>query len=455
MSEALALLSHEDPDAVLAWCGGRPVRAAAFLADAQRLAQALPDGAHVLNACQDRYHVAVGFAAAVLRGKVTLLPSTRTADAVRRLREQLPDLFALVDGPSELDLPQLRYPEGRGTAAPRARRPLCMPRIPADRVVAKVCTSGSTGAPLPHDKTWGSLVACIHAGRRRLGLPPGTTLVGTVPAQHMYGFESTLLMALHGGLALSAAHPFYPADIVDELARVPAPRMLVSTPVHLRALLASGLDIPPLALVLCATAPLAAELACEVEARTGAPLVEIYGSTETGQIATRRTSQGEAFTLLDGVALVPQAQGLALASGGHLAAPTPVHDLIESLGDGRFRLLGRGADMVNVAGKRSSLAHLNHQLCAIPGVVDGAFFAPERGAGEVVGRLMAFVVAPGLGAPELRRLLRERIDPAFLPRPLVLLRELPRNATGKLPRAELAALAARHGESAEACDDER
>ena len=451
MSQALPLLAQEDPRAVLAWRAGHAVRVAEFLADAHRVAQAMPEGGHVLNACHDRYRVAVGFAAAVLRGKINLLPSTRTADAIRRLREALPDLFALVDGPSELDLPRMRYPEAGRTPAPR---PGPMPHIRADRVVAKVCTSGSTGAPLPHDKTWGALVACIRAGRDRLGLPPRTTLVGTVPAQHMYGFESTLLMALHGELALSSAHPFYPADIVEELARVPAPRLLVTTPVHLRALLACGLDIPPLALVLCATAPLATDLAHEVEARTGAPLVEIYGSTETGQIATRRTSRGDAFTLLDGVALVPQAQGLAMASGGHLAVPTPMHDVIEPLGGGDFRLHGRGADMVNVAGKRSSLAHLNHQLCSIPGVLDGAFFAPDRGPGQGVDRLMAFVVAPGLSARSLRQALRERIDPAFLPRPLALLRELPRNATGKLPRAELAALALRHGASAEACDDD-
>ncbi len=454
MTDTLPLLSRDDPEAVVAWRAGRPIRVAEFLADTARVAHALPDGAHVLNACQDRYHVAVGFAAAAVRDKITVLPSTRTPDAVRRLRETMPDLFALVDGAggTELDLPRLDYPEAPARGGTPA--PMPMPRIPARRVVAKVCTSGSTGAPLPHDKTWGALVACIRAGRDRLGLPPRTTLVGTVPAQHMYGFESTLLMALHGELALSSAHPFYPADIVEELARVPAPRLLVTTPVHLRALLACGLDIPPLALVLCATAPLATDLAHEVEARTGAPLVEIYGSTETGQIATRRTSRGDAFTLLDGVALVPQAQGLAMASGGHLAVPTPMHDVIEPLGGGDFRLHGRGADMVNVAGKRSSLAHLNHQLCSIPGVLDGAFFAPDRGPGQGVDRLMAFVVAPGLSARSLRQALRERIDPAFLPRPLALLRELPRNATGKLPRAELAALALRHGASAEACDDD-
>ena len=450
MTRALPLLARRDPEAIFAWRRGVPVRAAEFLADVERLARAMPAGGHVLNACQDRYHVAVGFAAAVVSGRTNLLPSTRNPDTVRHLRACAPDLFCLVDGPCDLPLPQMRYPEGLASPGSAAS---AMPEVGEDRVVARVYTSGSTGAPLPHDKTWGALVACIRCGRDRLALPALTTLVGTVPAQHMYGFESTLLMAFHGDLALSAAHPFYPADIVDELARVPAPRMLVSTPVHLRALLASGLDIPPLRMVLCATAPLAVELAHEVEDRTCAPLVEIYGSTETGQIATRRTARTDAFTLFDGLALVPTADGVAMASGGHLAQPTPIHDIIEPLGRGDFRLHGRSADMVNMAGKRSSLAHLNHQLCSVPGVLDGAFFAPDPGARGGVARLMAFAVAPGLTVQALRSALRERIDAAFMPRPLVLLADMPRNATGKLPRAALAALAVEHGETAEAEDD--
>ncbi len=449
-SAALPLLSRSEAHEVFAWRHGRPVRVGEFLADVARVAEAMPAGAHVLNVCQDRYHVAVGFAAAMLRGKLSLLPPTRTEDMLRRLREQAPDLFCLVDGPCELALPQMPYPRSAPAAAAASR---ALPWIPADQVVARVYTSGSTGAALPHDKTWGALVACIRAGASRLGLPPAATLVATVPAQHMYGLESSLLMALHGGVALSAAHPFYPADIVEQLARVPAPRVLVSTPVHLRALLAAGLELPALCLVLSATAPLDAELAHAVEQRTGAALLEIYGSTETGQIATRRTTQGQEFTLLDGVELLPQPEGFAMARGGHLAAPTPVHDIIETVGAGRFRLHGRSADMVNVAGKRSSLAHLNHQLCAIPGVLDGVFFAPEHDCADGVARLMAFAVAPGLDATVLRAALRERIDPAFMPRPLVLLERLPRNSTGKLARARLAELAGAHVPFPQADDD--
>ena len=120
----------------------------------------------------------------------------------------------------------------------------------------------------------------------------GVTLVATVPSQHMYGFESTVLLALLGGAAFDTGRPFYPADIAAALARVPRPRMLVTTPFHLKTLLDSGVTLPPIDLVLCATAPLSPQLAARAEAALAAPLVEIYGCTEAGQVATRRTTAG-------------------------------------------------------------------------------------------------------------------------------------------------------------------
>jgi acyl-coenzyme A synthetase/AMP-(fatty) acid ligase len=134
--------------------------------------------------------------------------------------------------------------------------------------------------------------------------------------------------------------------------------------------------------------------------------------------------------------------GHAYVSGGHVEQPTLLHDVIEVLDGGtRFLLHGRLADMVNIAGKRNSLGYLNHQLATIPGVVDGVFFLPDEAEEGHVARLTAFVVAPGLSAREVMAALRERIDAAFLPRPLVLVDSLPRSLTGKLPRAALRALA--------------
>jgi 3-hydroxymyristoyl/3-hydroxydecanoyl-(acyl carrier protein) dehydratase len=145
------------------------------------------------------------------------------------------------------------------------------------------------------------------------------------------------------------------------------------------------------------------------------------------------------------VRLVPGDGGI-FAQGGHVEQSTALCDVIELTGEHEFLLHGRTADLVNIAGKRSSFGYLNAQLNAIAGVVDGAFFMPDAQAagGTGVSRLTAAVVAPSLSIAQLTEQLRQRIDPVFLPRPLLLVDRLPRNATGKLPHHALQALAAQH-----------
>lgn len=442
--DAFALVTHSEPGQVVAWRQGKPVTLARFLADVRHLAARLPPGQHVLNACIDRYRFGVGLAAALVSGRISLLPPGHTPEAVRQMRSFAPDVFALVDGPSTIELPLFEFEEAAASAVD-ATGPVSVPLIPADRTLALVFTSGSTGLPVPHRKLWGQLVRGERAAAAALHLPGGSApqVVGTVAPQHMYGLESTVLVPWQSAGALCAGHPFYPADICAALAQLPRPRVLVTTPVHLRALLGAGLPVPALDLVLSATAPLSAELACAAEATLRAPLQEIYGSTETGQIANRRSTQTRHWTLLPGVELRRRGDRY-WACGAHVEPAVPLGDVIEMAGDGRFLLHGRIGDMVNVAGKRNSLAHLNHQLLAVQGVVDGVFFTPQEEAPDAATRLCAFVVAPGLDAAAVRAGLRERIDAVFMPRPLVLLEQLPRNSTGKLTRETIEALARTH-----------
>ncbi len=427
---------------MIAYRSGAPLRAGNFLADVMRVAGALPDRQHVLNACQDRYRFTVAFAASLIANKISLLPSTHTPEVMRQLRQFAPDVFCLTDDPRcQIDLPQERFPD----LVPGETAPWVPPQIEQDRLVAYVFTSGSTGTPLPYQKTWGRLVNCVRFEAQRLGLLDGRShaLVGTVPPQHMYGFESTVLLALQSGSAFSAGKPFYPADICSELASVPQPRMLVSTPVHLRTLLGTDAELPATELVLSATAPLSQNLAREVEQRYHTRLLEIYGSTETGQIASRRTAQTVEWQLFDDVRLIAQGED-TWAEGGHIEQRTAMCDVLEITGADRFLLHGRLSDLVNIAGKRSSLSYLNHQLNAIPGVVDGAFFVrePEEESSTGVTRVAAVVVAPELSATELAEQLRRRIDAVFMPRPLLFVDSLPRNDTGKLPHDSLRTLAA-------------
>jgi acyl-coenzyme A synthetase/AMP-(fatty) acid ligase len=442
--DTIALLSHGAPGAVIAYRAGVPISARRFLSDARHLGQSLPAGRHVLNVCADRYRFTVGLAACLITGRVSLLPSTHTPEVIGQLASFAPDAFCLTDEPRcDIDLPRVHFP----AELPAAEVEWAVPEIPVTQLAAIVFTSGSTGAPLPYRKTWGRLARCVRAGAPRLGLSDGRShvLIGTVPAQHMYGFESTVLLALMSGNCFCAERPFYPADIAAAVAAVPQPRVLVTTPVHLRALLASEIEMPPLDLVVSATAPLEQDLARAVEKKLhAAALLEIYGSTETGQIAIRRTAETATWRLWPEVRLIVS-NGQAFVHGGHVEQVTAMQDVIEMTGDDGFLLHGRTADLVNVAGKRSSFGYLNAQLTAIPGVIDGVFFLRDAATGSTgVARLGAVVVAPTLSAAALTEHLRQRIDPVFLPRPLILVERLPRNATGKLPQQELQSLANNH-----------
>lgn len=439
----LALLVHRSEEDVLAWRQQKPVSVAQFLVDVWQMASALPAGNHVLNACSDRYRFAVGLAAALATGKISLLPPNLTAEMVLQLRSFAPDTFCLTDQKLTIDLPCVSWADALQSGARTGRCDVPMPA--ASQIASIMFTSGSTGQPVAHRKSWGSMVASTRAEAACLGLLDGQrhSLVATVPPQHMFGLESTVLLAFQSGAAMHAGHPFFPADICAALAESSEPSVLVTTPAHLKVLLASGLEIPPLELVLSATAPMPPQLAAETENRLKVQLFEIYGSTETGQIAFRRTTETAQWTLFPGVKL-RAAEGGASAVGGHVEELTPLADELELLDERHFLLHGRTADLVNIAGKRSSLGYLNHQLNALEGVLDGAFFMPDDdGQGKVV-RLMAFAVAPGLEAAALLSALRERVDPLFLPRPLVLLEALPRNSTGKLPRDTLQQLARDH-----------
>lgn len=451
-----ALISHTDPRAILACDQGRLIEAREYLAEVRHTAACLPQQGFVLNLCTNRYHFAVVMGAALLRQHPMLLPSTRTPEMLLQLGRQYPGLYAVVDQTEpSLGMPQIQYLAG-ASPAPGTEAPFEVPGIDADQIAAYVFTSGSTGQPVPHAKRWGMMVRISKAEgervRQHLGQhhapSPAFSVTATVPAQHMYGFESSVLLPLHNQAVLDASHPFYPADIARALHLAPAPRVLVTTPFHLRTLLESQVKLPALDLLLSATAPLSPQLASQAELALGAPLLEIYGCTECGQMATRRTTSTSIWQTYQDLEIrqqaAPEGEPIFVAQGAHIEGSVPLNDVLELHSSTRFTLLGRHADMVNIAGKRTSMAYLNHQLNSLPGVVDGAFYWPQHDAQDTQARVqrpIAFVVAPGLSEADLGRALRERIDPVFMPRPIYFVEQLPRNSTGKLPQQALADLA--------------
>jgi acyl-coenzyme A synthetase/AMP-(fatty) acid ligase len=427
-------LIERPTDAVLFQGPGWEVRPPTLLADVARVAAMLPEGVTVANCCQQRYWFVVAFLAALSRGAVSLLSGDQSPARLAAFAESYPGLVSISDDPALASpLPHVMIGPG-----PATHENAPIPAIPAEQSAMIVFTSGSTGEPSGTAKRWGELVARSRAAGVQFALTEAapSAVIGTVPPQHMYGCETTVLLPLHAPVSSWCGPVFYPADIRAALDAVPGPRILVTTPLQLRAIL--RLDPPhrPPERIISATAPLDPETAAAAETAFGSIVEEIFGASEVGSIASRRTTAGPLWTLYPSVTLGGTEESPLITAPG--AEPRRLNDVIELEADGRrFRLMGRSSDLVKLGGRRASLAGLGRILTSIEGVEDGVFLAPDDLDRNDAARLIAFVVAPTRASAEILMELRQSVDPVFLPRRLIHLPALPRTPMGKLPRQAL------------------
>jgi len=401
-----------------------------FLAHAEELSHALPERQYVINLAADRYAFLLGFCAAVIAGQCTLMPPNRQRQTLQQLAETHADCYTF----GEAGVEGIEHVNSAEVTATRASILSGMPEVAADHLCAIVFTSGSTGAPTPNRKYWQTLRTgtlsnvdlLIDDEQARLNL------LATVPPQHMWGFETSILLPLFCNVAVSHLTPFFPQDIADALESLPEPRALVSSPVHLDTFLNARTEPQRINRIFSATAPMSEQLARDLEKRFEARVVEVFGSSESGIIARRDTAHETLWRHSETFRLEIDTNSL-LISAAHLPENVRLQDVIELTGDRRFRWLGRHQDMVNIAGKRGSLTDLNHRLNAIPGVIDGVIFLPNENSK----RLAALVVAPELEPSDILEQLRPGIEPVFLPRPVYIVASLPRQETGKLARKML------------------
>ncbi len=441
-SQLLPLFAPAAPDRPIAYRHGRPVLLAEFRQDVAAIIERLPRGAFMIDLCEDRYRFLAAYAAAAHVRHTVLLPPSRVEQIVaeveacvrrqlshRRRNGRCSDLFGTRGS-------------GLGTRARSEADESRSVSVPANHTIMIGFTSGSTGEPQRFPKLWGGVAASaarnMAAIRSALGCDDSTPLsvLATVPPQHMYGMEWSVLLALIGGVAVHSGRPLFPADIAQALDELEPPRVLVATPVHLRAIVQSAQRFPPVHLVISATAPLDQPLAAAVERKLGGRLLEMFGSTETCAFASRRTADEATWRAYDGVALTPQPDG-TVVNAPWFTGPVVLQDIVELQDEGRFVVRGRNTDMIEVAGKRGSLGDLTRRLLAIEGVQDAVVFQPDADSAATIRRVAALVVAPRLTSAKILEQLASGVDPAFLPRPLVIVDSLPRNEVGKLPREKL------------------
>lgn len=433
----LPLIHIADKASDIASYGGQRVSRQLFLQHATALSLKLPGNQYAINLCQDRYHFMVAFAATILAQQVSLLPSNQSSGEVRKLAGEYAGSYVLSDQLStEIDGSALIFNVADLDTKDSV---VDVPQVPVDQMVAIVFTSGSTGQAKANMKYWGTLFKGTEllADRFGFGLNGPCSVVSTVVPQHMFGLETSILLPMLSNTCIHAEKPFYPADICHILSEIQSPGVLVTTPVHLKTCVNSGIEWPEFEFVLSATAPLSSQLATSVKEIMGVEVKEIFGCTEAGSFASRSTGNDISWKLYDSFSL-SQEGGLTLLHAPHLAEHIVLSDQIDKLDDGLFNVLGRSADMMKIAGKRASLADLNFKLNSIEAVHDGIFFVPENVSGhEQITRLSAFIVAPNNTESDVLAVLSEMIDSVFLPRPLIKVDQLPYNEIGKLPRSAL------------------
>jgi acyl-coenzyme A synthetase/AMP-(fatty) acid ligase len=393
-----------------------------LLEEAVALARRLPDGHYAINLHTNRYDYLLGFCAALMAGHTTLMPPNRQPQTLADLEQLYPGSYRIGDA----DAPLESGPEvGSGDVSMSAAAP------DAQQTAIIAFTSGSTGKPAPTAKSWRTLCAGNRNNFASLlnGIGGTANLVATVPCQHMWGFETAVLLPLLSPVTINDRSPLYPLDIAKALAEIPQPRVLVSSPLHLRALMRSGVAVSALARILTATAPMDAAEAQDLESYFDTEVLDAFGCSESGVFATRRTARRSDWTLTPPFTLESRETG-TLVCAAHLAEAVMLPDRLELIDEKTFKWIGRNQDIVNIAGKRGSLADLNGRLASIEGVLDGVVFQPEGAQ-----RLAAMVVAPGLEARDVLRALKSQIDPAFLPRPVYMVPQLPRQETGKLSQS--------------------
>lgn len=437
-SHTLPLIRHFQPGVALALVD-RSIDPGEFLLQVSTLARRFPAGEQIVNLCEDRYHFLLAFAAALIAGRQTLTPSSRAVEAISRIQREFSNSH-VVDDDAMAAYQQSFSAEMAGSNA----IPLAIPGIPADQVAITLFTSGSSGQPTAHSKTWGMLVQGADQLQRAFNVAPGSCVLGTVPPQHMFGLESTIVFPLQWGCTIHHERPLLPSDIELAARSACAPVWLMTTPVHLRACVIEGTAATGIAGAISATMPLDRANAQAAEKILNCPLHEIYGCTEAGITATRRPACDLEWQLCQDFQLRIE-DGCAWLEGPRVMQALALADRIEMSAPGRFTLHGRAGDMIKIAGKRTSLAALNAALLAIEGVSDGCFYRPESPDGDQHEdrRLTAFVVAQDLSMRDIIAALRNRIDAAFIPRPLWKVERLPRDNNGKIARIELEKLAAK------------
>ena len=296
-------------------------------------------------------------------------------------------------------------------------------------------TSGSTGGAKTIVKPFECLAKEVvyHSRRwRELGYKP--TVLATIHPDHMYGKLWRVMLPAAMGWPVDSEIILTPESLLDKMAKADKV-FLITTPSFLMRFLAyaANYEVPQNCMeIITSGALLTGETSRRTREVFGVEPLQIYGSTETGGVASRRgDGLFEAFSTVK----------IAATRDGRLKVKSPYFaGFSYTLGDGvelkdkrRFKLLGRRDRLVKINEERVNLAEMEERIRGL-GFADCALVKLESDKGPYLGCMIAGDKVPPL---EMRARLIGIFPRGTVPKKFRFVEAIPKNTQGKVVAEEI------------------
>ena len=394
------------------------------------------EGRAVICLCtDDKALLAAALVASLAGGPRLVLPFAFSRQAIEEVLETIPLSFLLSDRPGD-------FPPGPEVIIPSMlHQDSVIPNtfIDPDETFLMLFTGGSTGKPKIWPKTPRNMLSEARHLSVRFGISPDDLFLSTVPPQHIYGLLFSVLIPFICSARILDGTYTFPREIL-RAAQYHSASILISVPVHYRVLRADDLQRHNLRMAFSSAGALDKEDATYFHGKTGLDIIEIYGSTETGGVATRcRLKDGESWRPMDPVDCKIRNGRLHVRSA-FISSTLPrdadgffaTADRADSGGDHQLILRGRTDDIVKVGGKRVDLAAVQTKLKQIPGVRDAVVISLHTCKGRQ--NELAALVATHLTVRELRLHIAASSEAYAIPKRIMVVEEIPLTFTGKYDR---------------------
>ncbi len=401
------------------------------------------DRATICIGTGDKALIAAALFASLAGGPRVVLPYAFSRQTFEEILETLPCIFLCADQPGDLPpgceviTPSMLHHESTNS------RTFLDPDVP----FLMLFTGGSTGKPKVWSKTPRNMLTEARYLIDTFGISPDDIFLSSVPPQHIYGLLFSVLIPFFSSARVLGGVYTFPGEILRTAAEHGA-SILVSVPIHYRILKSDDLQQHNLRMAFSSAGVLDKGDAAYFHKKTGIDIIEIYGSTETGGVATRRRARdGDSWRPLDTVAWKILRERLHVKSD-FISPMLPrdaegffaTADCAEADGSRSFILRGRADDIVKIGGKRVDLASVQAKIKRIPGVRDAVVVSIPTRKGRQ--NELAALVATDIDVLQVRRHIAAVSELYAVPRRIIVTKEIPVTSTGKYDRAGIERLLA-------------